>query len=185
MKKLLYTSLLSLIYLALMPISGAQANYLLVKDVLSTSGGHLESSSYMLDYSTGQVAVGQSAGTDHIETGGFWGWAIWEVDSVGVDEEVPELVPGTYVLNQNYPNPFNPETHIDYTIQARKNVSLIIYNSLGQQVRVLVQAPQSPGTNTVTWDGCDDDGNLTPSGMYLYRITVSSTSDTKKMVMLK
>ncbi|MFQ6091535.1 MAG: choice-of-anchor D domain-containing protein [bacterium] len=94
-------------------------------------------------------------------------------------------VPRSCVLSQNYPNPFNPETHIDYIVNGRENVSLVIYNSLGQRVRVLVEGPQVPGTYTVTWDGRDDDGNLVPSGMYLYRITIGPTSETKKMVMLK
>ena len=75
MKNLFFLSVLSLTCLALLSVTPVQGDYLMVKDVLSTSGGHLESSSYLLDYSTGQVAVGQSEGTDHIETGGFWGWA--------------------------------------------------------------------------------------------------------------
>ncbi|UCE20328.1 MAG: choice-of-anchor D domain-containing protein [Gemmatimonadota bacterium] len=94
-------------------------------------------------------------------------------------------VPKNFVLSQNYPNPFNPETHIDFTLHSRENVSLVIYNALGQQIRALVQGPQSPGTYTITWDGCDDDGVLVPSGMFFYRITVGTISETKKMVMLK
>jgi hypothetical protein len=95
------------------------------------------------------------------------------------------MVPQHFVLGQNYPNPFNPETHISYTLDDRDAVSLIIYNCIGQKVRLLVNGPQAPGTYTVTWDGCDDQGRLVPTGTYFYRITVGDVSETKKMVMLK
>jgi len=61
MKKLFILPLVGLACLGLLIVSPVLADYILVKDVLSTSGGHLESASYLLDYSTGQTAVGQSA----------------------------------------------------------------------------------------------------------------------------
>ena len=56
-------SLISFFCLVVITVSTVQGDYLLVKDVLSTSGGHLESGSYLLDYSTGQTAVGMSQGS--------------------------------------------------------------------------------------------------------------------------
>ena len=72
MKIFRFRGLLPLCGLIVVSSAPAEGDYILVKDVLSTSGSHVESSSYLLDFSTGQTAVGMSRGTSHIETGGFW-----------------------------------------------------------------------------------------------------------------
>jgi len=184
MKKLFYMSVLILTSLAVVTVTDTMGDYLMVKDVLSTSGGHLESSSYMLDYSTGQVAVGQSAGTDHIETGGFWGWTLWEPE-VAVEEEIPGLVPGTYVLHQNYPNPFNPETSIVYHLPQAGHVSLMVFNVTGQMVRRLVDWDQTPGEHVAIWDGNDDLGHPVASGIYFYQLVAGEFHQVRKMLLLK
>ena len=184
MKKLLYLSVLSLICLALLAVSPARGGYLLVKDVLSESGGHAQSASYLLDYSAGQVAVGQSEGTDHIETGGFWAWSPWGV-FVGVEEQVPELVPNTYVLYQNYPNPFNPETRISYQLPRAGQVSLVIFNVTGQVVRRLVDGDQTPGSHVLTWNGVDELGRPVASGIYFYQLIAGEFREVRKMLLLK
>lgn len=184
MKKLFTLSLVGTACLALLIVSPARADYLLVKDVLSTSGGHLESSSYMLDYSTGQTAVGQSAGTDHIETGGFWGWALWGPE-VPVEEEALEQMPGEYALLQNYPNPFNPETSIGYRLPQAGHVSLMVFNVTGQMVRRLVDWDQTPGEHVVIWDGSDELGQPVASGIYFYQLVTGDFHQVRKMLLLK
>jgi hypothetical protein len=184
MKKLLCLSVLSLTCLALLSACPALGDYLMVKDVLSTSGGHLESSSYMLDYSTGQVAVGQSAGTEHIESGGFWGWAPF-AEEVAVEEEVPEQMPGQYALLQNYPNPFNPETSIGYRLPQAGHVSLMVFNVTGQMVRRLVDWDQAPGEHVATWDGTDQMGQPVASGIYFYQLVTGEFCEVRKMLLLK
>ena len=122
MRQLLFVLSFAALVLVTLTVMSAQSEYLLVKDVLGTSGGHLESSGYLLDFSTGQVAVGQSQGTGYIESGGFWSWEPWGIE-VAVEEGIPETRPGTYVLSQNYPNPFNPQTHIVYQLPQAGQVS--------------------------------------------------------------
>ncbi len=171
--------------LALLIISPARADYILVKDVLSTSGGHLESSSYLLDYSTGQTAVGQSQGTSHIETGGFWSWSPWGAE-VAVEEEVlPGPMPGCFALSQNYPNPFNPRTHIIYQLPQADRVTLTVYNVRGQAVCRLVDEEQGAGEHEVTWQGQDDAGRAVASGIYFYQLVTGEFHQTRKMLLLK
>jgi hypothetical protein len=170
--------------LTLLVVPWTHGEYLLVKDVLSTSGGHLESASYLLDYSTGQVAVGQSQGTDHIESGGFWAWEPWGFE-VSVEQEVTALLPETYMLAQNYPNPFNPKTTIRYQLPQSCPVSLTIYNVLGQAVCRLVDWEQAPGSYLVIWNGVDDLGRPVASGIYFYQLTAGEFRQVRKMLMLK
>jgi hypothetical protein len=185
MKKLFTLSFVCAAALALLIVSPVGAEYLLVKDVLSTSGGHLESASYLLDYSTGQTAVGQSQGTDHIETGGFWSWEPWGA-AVGVEEEVfPGAVPDRFELSQNYPNPFNPQTHICYQLPHAEQVTLMIYNVMGQAVCRLVDGMQGAGEHEVVWDGLDRAGRAVSSGIYFYQLTAGEFAETKKMLLLK
>lgn len=98
-------------------------------------------------------------------------------------EQLP--VPLRYALEQNYPNPFNPETLISFELPQREFVSLKVYNILGQEVASLVAAELSVGRHTVKWDGRDFSGRAVASGLYLYRITAGSFSQTRKMILLR
>lgn len=104
-----------------------------------------------------------------------------------VETDNPE-VPSGFNLGQNYPNPFNPNTIINYTIpqgDGRTTVTLAIFNTLGQKVRTLVSASQSPGPHRVQWDGRDETGKLLASGVYLYRLRAGSFVDLRRMVFLR
>jgi hypothetical protein len=185
MKKHFILPLVAVAGLSLLIVSAAVADYILVKDVLSTSGGHLESSSYLLDYSTGQTAVGRSEGSSYLETGGFWSWSPWG-EAVGVEEEVlPGTVPDRFVLSQNYPNPFNPQTHIIYQLPRAGRVTLTIYNVMGQAVRHLVNETRAAGEHAVTWQGLDDAGRPVASGIYFYQLTAGQFVEIRKMLLLK
>jgi len=99
-------------------------------------------------------------------------------------------LPDKFELYQNRPNPFNPTTTIDFYITGSNNgqaqqVTLEIYNIVGQKVNTLMNQPLSPGQYSVQWDGTDNNGRRTASGVYLYRLRVDSDSQTKKMVLLK
>jgi hypothetical protein len=100
----------------------------------------------------------------------------------------PETLPQKLALAQNYPNPFNPSTTIRYEIPARLSglkVVLRIYNSLGQEVRTLVNGIEEPGARSIVWDGKNDLGQTVSSGIYLYRLRVGNEVLTKKMLFLK
>jgi len=95
--------------------------------------------------------------------------------------EVHEVkIPEMMTLNQNYPNPFNPFTTISYSLTAQSNVSLVVYNLIGQEVARLVSEIQQVGHHKVTWDASD-----MASGIYLYRLHEDNLVLTKKMVLLK
>ncbi|MGD8306272.1 MAG: T9SS type A sorting domain-containing protein, partial [Ignavibacteria bacterium] len=91
-----------------------------------------------------------------------------------------ELVTEEYALSQNYPNPFNPVTFVQFELPAETEVSLIIYDMLGQEVVTLVNGKMSAGIHTINFNA----RNL-PSGTYVYRLTAGSFSDIKKMILLK
>ncbi len=104
---------------------------------------------------------------------------------------VNPLMPGKFTLHQNYPNPFNPSTTISFSVDsfdgglAAKNVSLDVYNVLGQTVVRLIDGEYPPGDHQIEWDATDDDGQRVATGIYLYRLSIGEESQTKKMLFLK
>ncbi len=102
---------------------------------------------------------------------------------VGIENN--SSLPGVYRLEQNYPNPFNPETTIKFEIPKTSNVTLKIYNSLGQIIRTLINKDYSAGFFHVVWDGRNDSGLKVSSGLYIYSIKAGDYSMSRKMVLLK
>ncbi|MCK4223778.1 MAG: T9SS type A sorting domain-containing protein [candidate division Zixibacteria bacterium] len=98
---------------------------------------------------------------------------------------VGETRPKEFALSQNYPNPFNPDCEIKYALPTNCQVTLTIYNVLGQKVKVLVDEYQSAGNKLVKWDGKDDQGREVTSGVYFYRIQAGDFVQSKKMVLMK
>ncbi|MCH7878155.1 MAG: T9SS type A sorting domain-containing protein [candidate division Zixibacteria bacterium] len=98
---------------------------------------------------------------------------------VGDDTE-SALLPKVFTLSQNYPNPFNPATTINYTVPRKAQVTLAVYNLLGQRVTTLVSAELPAGNHTVTWDASD-----VASGIYFYQLKSGRTKITKKALLLK
>lgn len=92
----------------------------------------------------------------------------------GIDQPLSGI-PDRMILLGNYPNPFNPSTTIQYGLNDRARVNLLIYNPLGQLVRTLVNETQSPGYKAAQWDGKNDAGEQLPSGVYIYRLSVSTS----------
>jgi predicted GH43/DUF377 family glycosyl hydrolase len=84
-----------------------------------------------------------------------------------------------YTLKQNYPNPFNPSTQISFTIPKHENVTLEVYNLIGQKIETLLNKPLSAGIHEVEFNA----HNLS-SGIYMYRIEAGAWQDVKKMVLL-
>jgi hypothetical protein len=90
------------------------------------------------------------------------------------------LKPADFALNSNYPNPFNPRTVLSYDLPQACDVTLVIYNTLGQVVATLVDGHREAGSYTVEWDGSG-----VASGMYLYRLEADAFAETRKMILLK
>jgi len=93
-------------------------------------------------------------------------------------------VPTEYALHQNHPNPFNTETVIKYQLPKPGKVSLKIYNSIGQQIRTLVEEIKQAGEYEIHWDGIDENGSKVSSGIYIYRLQAGEFVSIKKMLFL-
>ncbi len=102
-----------------------------------------------------------------------------------VDDDEVVTLPTKFMLHQNYPNPFNPSTIISYDLPVKANVTIAIYNVLGQRIKVFEQGPQSAGPHSVTWEATDSNGKSVASGMYFYKITAGDFQASRKMVLLK
>lgn len=94
-------------------------------------------------------------------------------------KEMGEM-PAGFNLSQNYPNPFNPSTVIRFGIPAAGDVKLIVYNTLGEKVAVLVDGFVTAGTHTAQFNA-----SRLPSGIYFYRLVSGSFTETKSMILVK
>ncbi len=108
-----------------------------------------------------------------------------------VDLSIPTAVgesagvtPAEFHLQQNYPNPFNPSTLIPYQLPDDDRARVVIYNSLGQRVRTLVDADHRSGAHTARWNGTDDAGAYVAAGVYFYRLTSGERHQVRKMVLV-
>jgi hypothetical protein len=97
-----------------------------------------------------------------------------------ITELTTGTIPAQYTLSQNYPNPFNPTTNIEYSIPLSGQVSLKVYNTLGQVIATLFEGNQRAGNYLATFDGSG-----LASGIYLYQLKSGKTTITKKLVLLK
>ena len=94
-------------------------------------------------------------------------------------------LPIQFKLHQNYPNPFNPKTKINYDIPYHNNVSIIISDIKGSEIKSLVNQRHTPGKYNVIWDGTNNNGDKVAAGIYLYKIQSGNFTSTEKMIFLK
>ncbi|RKY98508.1 MAG: hypothetical protein DRQ13_03470, partial [Ignavibacteriae bacterium] len=121
---------------------------------------------------------------------GTYAYRLKQIDYDGTFEysdpvEVDIIVPDVYSLHQNYPNPFNPSTKITFTLAASANVSLKVFDVLGQEVMTLINQDLTAGAHTYDFDAAGFN-----SGVYFYRIEANGNDGTnftnvKKMILLK
>ncbi len=124
---------------------------------------------------------------DETTQNGKYSFRLKQIDFDGKFEYSDEIevevnmLPTEFELKQNYPNPFNPKTSIEYSLPSNVNVSLKIYDVLGNEVRTLVNENQKPGYYKILLNA----GSLS-SGVYFYRIETSAGFvSTKKLMLLK
>ena len=107
-------------------------------------------------------------------------------DSILSDVRPAEVsLPRDFLLAQNYPNPFNPTTTIRFQLPESGPVQLAVFDLLGREVAVLLQAQLGPGVHTSTWNGRREDGSTVGSGMYFYRIKTPRFTDVRTMLLIK
>ena len=115
----------------------------------------------------------------------IYSYRLKQIDNDGKYEysdaiEVYLGVPMEYSLLQNYPNPFNPSTTIQYQIPQSGNVTLKVYDMLGNEVALLVDEKKEQGNYQISFDASD-----LSSGIYTYHLSVNEFVDTKKMILVK
>ena len=93
--------------------------------------------------------------------------------------------PSSFKLYSNYPNPFNPNTKIPFDLYESSNVSIGIYNMLGQKVKSYFWSELHPGHHSVLWNGTDYYGDSVPAGVYMYQLKANNIVESKKMILLK
>jgi hypothetical protein len=99
----------------------------------------------------------------------------------GLPQTAATTVPNEFSLSQNYPNPFNPSTSIRFTLAKSTNVSLIIYNTVGQEVaRLADNKNMTAGEHTISWTAED-----LPNGVYFYRLVAGNFDQIRKMILIK
>lgn len=105
---------------------------------------------------------------------------------VNTSNEDFESVPNAFTLKGNFPNPFNPTTTISYELSTAGQVSLTVFDILGREIVNLVDGILPAGQYETAWDGLDAEGNVVPSGTYLYRLSSGDgNSQSKVMTLLK
>ncbi len=127
------------------------------------------------------------------------GWQeSWEKRSVflkrdkltGIDSK-NIIYPSAYNLLQNFPNPFNPQTKIKYAVSSESKINIRIYNTLGKEIKELLNETRLSGEYEITWDGIDNFGNKVSSGVYFITMEANYSNNnlpfrkTIKSVLLK
>jgi hypothetical protein len=134
--------------------------------------------------------------TDENVTTGSYKYRLKQIDFDGtfsysneIEVEV-DFNPKEFVLYQNYPNPFNPRTVISYQLPVTSNVTLKVYDILGNEVATLVNEAKQPGIYEVEFNALSLSGSVSAkggyaSGVYFYQLKAGSFSSIKKMILLK
>ena len=131
-----------------------------------------------------QANWGTQSGHEAWKRPGAWGFLEVINGPTSVDE-VKKSIPLDFRLYANFPNPFNPTTTLKYELAITSEVSLVIYDLLGNKVKTLVNGQKEAGTYSIQWDGKNDAGIAVPSGVYFYKMKAQKFTQTQKMMFLK
>ena len=121
---------------------------------------------------------------------GKYFYRLKQVDYNGVFDysqvvEINFSVPQEFSLAQNYPNPFNPTTRLSFGLPVESDITLSVYNSIGELVKVVAKGTLQAGTHNMNFEAAG-----LPSGIYLYTLNAKGSdgvefTQTAKMLLLK
>lgn len=125
---------------------------------------------------------------DKVEPGRTYGYRLGAVDAEGewFSRETFVSVPAApLALSQNRPNPFRSSTAISFSLPARMEATLTVYDVGGRHVATVFSGTLAAGSKEVSWDGRDSRGRPASSGVYFYRLNAGGRILTRKMLLLK
>ena len=98
-----------------------------------------------------------------------------------------KALPKEFTLSQNFPNPFNASTRITFQLTEALKVQVVVYDIQGREVRRLLDGYVTAGRHSVTWDGRDNAGKNTSSGIYIYRLEAKEKGlvSAKRMILIR
>jgi hypothetical protein len=140
-------------------------------------------STYQFNYTTpatgGDItmyATGKGSGFNS------WNWApnkiVTVTSTTGVRNDTK--IPTQFRVEQNYPNPFNPVTNFKFSVASTSIVNLKIFNTLGEEVAVLLNEQRTPGEYSVSWNA-----SSLSSGVYIYQFTAGEFKAVKKITLIR
>ncbi|MHB9030991.1 MAG: amidohydrolase/deacetylase family metallohydrolase [Candidatus Latescibacterota bacterium] len=106
---------------------------------------------------------------------------IYEKAPVSIKTESPPA----FELRGNFPNPFNAHTTIEFELAEKGNIGMLIYNSLGQKVKTLINESKLSGRHSVIWDGTTEEGITASSGIYFVILRSKQQTDVLRIHYLK
>lgn len=118
--------------------------------------------------------------TDTQGQNGVWNRIVYGVALINSAEDDLASSPNRFVLDQNYPNPFNPSTTINFSLPEASEVTLKVFNTLGQEVSTLLNTRMNSGQHSVNWNAIG-----MSSGIYYYQLRAGDFFQTKQMMLLK
>ncbi len=177
---------------------GAQARTMLGSDELNAE--HAQYRLYYIEYITGSICkhglvpfywdsgfTGNNASGLFTRSTGAQAYpeiiqAIIEAakQGTGIAPQQKNALPKKSFLLRNYPNPFNPATNITFTLPAKAQVSLKIYDLLGKEVATLVNSDLPAGNHIKIWNATN-----APTGEYICRLQVNSNIEIHKLVLVR
>ena len=100
-------------------------------------------------------------------------------------ETLSEIIPKDFFLHENYTNTFNPTTTLRFDLPEVSDITLTIYNMLGQQVKTFNMQSIPAGYHSIIWNATNDIGDPVSAGVYLYQLQTKGFVKTQKIVLLK
>jgi hypothetical protein len=104
---------------------------------------------------------------------------------VSAVEDEPVAAIRSFALHQNHPNPFNPETTIRFDLPATSDVSVKVFNLIGEEVLTLVDSRLLAGSHELRWQGIDAQGRQVGSGIYFLRVSAGTQASVRKMMVVR
>ena len=153
-------------------------------EVERKAGGEFQTIAFVLGNGTTTEQHNYSYADNNLNSGSYT-YRLKQVDYDGTfaysnEVNVEITTPVKFELSQNYPNPFNPTTKINFSIPQNSEVTLTVFNVLGQKVKTLVQGFMEAGKHTINFDASGFN-----SGIYLYKLEAGNFSEVRKMTLLK